>query len=302
MRSALRSLSSGPCALILLPLGACDEATLRFGPKEEVGEDTATGEGEGEGEVASVTLLSPSDGATVENPVTFQIAASGVATVGLDADGYSLGEAWDPAASDTLSYTFNGTGYARVVTLSGYDADGAVVATDTVTIIVSADGVELDVPYFYQYYNVYEPGSTCGITSGAMIVDTWNPGSVTPDTLYLDYGKPQGQSPSALAELYEAEGLYADWTTTGTRAGIRAQLDAGRPVAVHGWWTSAGHVTVIIGYDDESWIVHDPAGDWYADYFNEGGEAVRYPLDGAWDEAMSVDGDLWYSVASDVAF
>lgn len=291
--------------LLSLLLTACDPSgsTARWGgPSKGDATDPETGEGEGEGEAAAVALLSPADGATVDNPVVFTIQASGVTTVGLDADGYALGSTWDPSESDALSYTFNGTGYSRLITLTGYDADGTALATDSVSITVQADGVQLDVPYYYQEDNAYEPGSTCGITSGAMMVDTWHPGSVTPDTLYLDYGKSQGQSPSLLAALYEAEGLYADWTTQGSRADIRAQLDAGRPVAVHGWWTSAGHVTVIIGYDDDGWIVNDPAGDWYQGYFNPDGEAVHYPLDGEWDADMSEDGDLWYSVASDVAF
>lgn len=246
--------------------------------------------------VPAVVLVSPDDGATVANPVTFTIAATGVLMVGLDADGYALGDPWDPASSTELSYTFNGTGYARLVTLSGYDETGAVVATDSVTITVESDGVQLDVPYFYQYDNDYEPGSTCGLTSGAMMVDFWHPDSVTPDSLYAAYGKSQGQSPSGLAELYEAEGLDADWTTSGTRDEIRAHLDAGRPVVTHGWWTSAGHVAIIVGYDDTDWIVNDPAGDWYDCYGCGGGEAVRYAIGGAWDELMSTDGDLWYSV------
>ena len=102
----------------------------------------------------------------------------------------------------------------------------------------------------------------------------------------------------------EAEGLYADWTTSGARAPIKANLNAGRPVAVHGWWTSAGHVTLIIGYDTTDWIVNDPAGDWYVCYgvgCGEG-EAVHYPMGGDWDDLMSTDGDVWMSTASDAAF
>ena len=86
------------------------------------------------------------------------------------------------------------------------------------------------------------------------------------------------------------------------RAASRAHLDAGRPVVVHGYWTGAGHIAVLIGYTDSDWIVHDPAGDWSVCYGCGGGEAVRYPLGGAWDDAMSVDGDIWWSVGSPTAF
>jgi uncharacterized protein YvpB len=162
--------------------------------------------------------------------------------------------------------------------------------------------VDLDVPYFYQYDNRYEPGSTCGVTSTAMALNWWLPGHTTPDELYQAYGKSQAQSPSGIAAIYRAEGLSAASTTTGTRAEIRAHLDAGRPVVVHGWWTSAGHIAVIVGYDDADWIVNDPAGDWYTCYGCGEADHVRYPLGGAWDAEMSVDGDVWFSVSDTAAF
>lgn len=291
----------------LLPLAlltACEVPGVVKGPAGLEGEDSAdTAQDTAQPEVEPrAEILSPEHGATVENPVTFTLAAEGVARVSLDADGYALGDPWDPTTSTTLVYTFNGTGYERLITLTATDEAGQVVATDQVTITVQGEGVQLDVPYFYQYDNTHEPGSTCGITSAAMLLDYWNPGSVTPDSLYVDYGKSQGQSPYGLAALYEAEGLYADWTTSGTRDALRAHLDAGRPVIAHGWWTDAGHVVVIVGYDDQDWIVNDPAGDWYDCYGCGGGEAVRYPIGGAWDELMSTDGDLWLSAASDSPF
>lgn len=256
----------------------------------ETGTDTPT-----DPAAASVRILSPPDGATVENPVNFVIAASGVATVALDADGWALA-AWDPAEGDSTSYSFSGTGYSRLLTLQGLDADGQVVATDQIEITVAAP-FPLEVPYYYQMDNAYEPSSTCGITTAAMLVDYWSDGAVSPDSLYLAYGKSQAQSPSGLAQLYEWEGLDAEYGTGATRAELRAHLDAGRPVAVHGWWTSAGHITLLVGYDDAGWYVHDPAGDWGQGYFNPGGEAVHYPYGGGWDEALSTDGDIWYSTA-----
>jgi hypothetical protein len=250
--------------------------------------------------VPSVQILSPGDGALVSNPVTFTVQVDGVASATLDADGYALGDV-DGGTSE-LSYTFSGTGYPRVITLSGRDGSGAVVATDAVTIEVEAEGVDLDVPYFYQYDNANEPGSTCGVTSAAMLLNHWDPGSVTPDGLYRAYGKAQGQSPSGLAQLYAWEGLYADHGTSGTRAELRAHLDAGRPVVVHGYWTSAGHIVVIVGYTDTDWIVNDPAGDWYTCYGCGPADHVEYPLGGAWDAELSVDGDIWWSTAADAPF
>jgi hypothetical protein len=252
-------------------------------------------------EAPRVEILSPVDGAVVSNPVSFTVLLEGVAGARLVADGYALGEI--PAGGrSTLDYAFSGVGYPRVITLTGYDAAGAVVATDRITIEVERAGVDLDVPYFYQYDNAYEPGSTCGITSAAMLVNYWLPARVTPDGLYRAYGKAQGQSPSGLAQIYAWEGLYADHGTRGTRAEVRGHLDAGRPVVVHGYWTGAGHIAVIVGYTDTDWIVNDPAGDWYACYGCGPADHVRYPRGGAWDAEMSTDGDIWWSTAAEVAF
>ena len=57
-----------------------------------------------------------------------------------------------------------------------------------------------------------------------------------------------------------------------------------------------------MGYDADAWIVNDPAGDWHACYGCGGGEGVRYPLGGTWDDRMSWDGDIWYSVTSNAPF
>ena len=270
--------------------GTDDTAAADTGPRADTDTSADTAP------APQVAILSPADGAVLENPVTFRVSLADVAWAELDADGYSLGRIEVDGESE-VTYPFSGTGYPRVVTLTGYDASGMQAAQDAVSLEVQPDEVSLDVPYFYQYDNVNEPGGTCGVTSAAMLVDTFEPGSVTPDSLYRTYGKAQGQSPDGLAALYAEEGLASEWTYTGTRAEIRAHLDAGRPVVVHGWWTTAGHIAVIVGYSDDVWIVNDPAGDWYTCYGCGEADHVRYPLGGDWDDAMSVDGDVWYSTA-----
>lgn len=276
-------------------------------PGEESGDTGPGGDSGGGGDSAEsgadsavrawVRVLSPESGATVPNPVTFRTEGEGVDTLALSADGWPM-VSWSPAEDGwSATYTFSGTGVPREVLLEGFDAGGAVVASHSLTITVEPDEVSLDVPYFYQYDNRYEPGATCGITSTAMAVDWWFPGQVTPDQLYVDYGKAQGQSPGGIEAIYEAEGLYGASTYTGTRDRIRAHLDLGRPVVAHGWWTGSGHVVTIVGYTDADWIVNDPAGDWYECYGCGQADHVRYPMGGDWDEAMGADGDLWYSVS-----
>ena len=253
----------------------------------------------------TVALITPLDESWVENPVTFTVqASSGVALVSLEADGWPLGDAWDPAQSTTLTYAFSGTGYSRNITLSGYDSAGGLVADDSITITVdepSGGGQEL--PYYHQYDNLYEPGSTCGLTSTAMVLSYWSGSTITPDALYLEYGKAQGQSPSGIEALYEWHGLYGRSTTTGTREQIRTHLDAGRTVIAHGYWTGAGHILVIVDHDSTGWVVNDPAGDWFACYgCGVSGEGVTYPYGSAADDALSDDGDIWFSVASPSSF
>ena len=244
--------------------------------------------------------------------------APAVTYIGWDGSGAEVGRAvvdqrsggnqWNPLGSWDFPAGRN------AVVLSRWTASGTFVIADAVRVTPCGEttidppsdtgepadepgvGVDLDVPYYYQYDNVYQPSSTCGLTSTAMSLSYWQD-PVTPDQLYTAYGVSQGQSPSGIAQLQEWEGLYASWTTHGTRADIRAHLDAGRPVIVHGFWTTAGHIAVIVGYDERDWIVNDPAGDWYTCYGCVRADHVRYPIGGAWDDDLSWDGDVWLSAS-----
>ncbi|MBL8685498.1 MAG: C39 family peptidase [Myxococcales bacterium] len=165
----------------------------------------------------------------------------------------------------------------------------------------------ITVPYFYQYNNANEPGGTCGVTSAAMVLGFFGQ-TVTPDQLYTRYGKPSGQSPSSLVGLYERHGLRGAYTYNGTEAMIRAQIDAGRPVITHGYFTGAGHVLVIVGYDSTGFFVNDPAGRWrgcvrcgYAGTSTStNGLRAHYDY-ASFRAAAAPDGNYWLSVASRTA-
>ena len=260
---------------------------------------------------AKVSIDAPSDGAVVHNPVTFHISAPGVDLVKIAADGWMMHE-WSPQTTTEFTYEFNYTEAPRNVVLTGYDTYGHELGTDEITISFEDSGSDdpgggsnpsgggggnpLDVPYFHQYDNAYEPGATCGLTSAAMLINYFYPGSESPDHLYTTYGKAQGQSPGNLENLYRWEGLYANSTYGGTRQMLKDNIDAGRPVVVHTFLTGAGHVIVITGYDGSGWWVNDPAGDWYQCYgCGISGEQVHYPFGSSSDEALSYDGDIWFS-------
>ena len=57
-----------------------------------------------------------------------------------------------------------------------------------------------------------------------------------------------------------AKRLYP--TESGTLAELKAELDAGNPTIVHGYFTSYGHVMIVLGYDANGYWVNDPAGRW----------------------------------------
>ncbi len=161
------------------------------------------------------------------------------------------------------------------------------------------------VPYFYQYDNWNEPGSTCGVTSAAMVLSAAGT-AVNPDQLYNRYGKPQGQSPEGLAQIYRWEGYHAKWSRTATRAELKAHLRAGRPVVVHGHFTGAGHIVVLTGYNQQGWIVNDPAGNWYGchscGHSYELGHGVLYTYGEMNGAVLGYDGDIWMSVLSTSPF
>ena len=89
-----------------------------------------------------------------------------------------------------------------------------------------------------------------------------------PDDVTRQHGKRKAQSPSGLAAVFNTYvGSYGlskrlQPNTQGTLAGLRAELDRGQPVIVHGYFTSYGHVLVVLGYDAGGYYVNDPAGQW----------------------------------------
>ena len=90
----------------------------------------------------SVAFLAPADGATIPNPVLFEIQAFGVDEVEIFADEtYSLGPAWDPAERQTLLYRFSGTGFPRAIHVTGRK-EGQDVARADLTITITPDSCE----------------------------------------------------------------------------------------------------------------------------------------------------------------
>jgi murein DD-endopeptidase MepM/ murein hydrolase activator NlpD len=78
-----------------------------------------------------IRIVSPSQGDTVENPVTISFeGGGGVTHVTIEADNWPLHS--DPVAlgEGSITYSFTGVGFERTLLATGLDAGGTAVATD----------------------------------------------------------------------------------------------------------------------------------------------------------------------------
>ncbi|WP_052312851.1 C39 family peptidase [Fervidobacterium pennivorans] len=208
----------------------------------------------------------------------------------------------------TFNIVFNQPGsiYTRIRV---YDRKGGILLAERTG--KNADNVENqsiipNVPYYNQYSNYAYPGSTCNLTSVAMMLDYFGitkPGvntggwSRTPDYLISRFGGP----------VYDAAGLdyvfntiarekgssVRMYTKLGTAADLRAELQRG-PVIIQGWYTRSGHVMVVLAFDGTNYICNDPAGVWnqvkYGGYLGGSGKFVKYSKDN-FEWASTDDGD-----------
>ena len=227
------------------------------------------------------------------NPCSFSARGSqNVVTVEYIVDGWTIGVSDEITEGFAISYTFNELG-TRELEVIGYDRDGAIVDSLVETIKIESSNPNIDVPYFYQYSNYYYPGQSCQNTSIAMVLAHvgW---SGHPDDITEVWGKDYAQTPQGLANVFNetayASGISERLTpvTNGTLSELRAELDAGRPTIVHGYFTAYGHVLVVTGYDESGYYVNDPAGKW-SQYFQGG-----YPY--GW--STTVGDGIYYNKAS----
>ena len=170
----------------------------------------------------------------------------------------------------------------------------------------------LHVPYFYQNDNVSGTGyRECFSSSCAMLAAYY--GKVTSDDQYNKLRSKYGDTTSTDAHIraLRACGLKPGFSTKGSVEDLKREIDAGRPVAV-GWLhkgsvdkpSGGGHWSVIIGYTDTHFIVHDPNGEASlvgGGYVNHTqGEAIKYSFKN-WIPRWCVEGPNsgWYLTCSD---
>lgn len=152
-----------------------------------------------------------------------------------------------------------------------------------------AGSVVLTVPYEYQNDNGPTGWRECFSSSCAMVARFY--GKVKSDDEYTKVRARFGDSTDSGAQLraLSSLGLQAQFRQNGDAATLERLLREGRPVPV-GWLhkgpvsrpTGGGHWTVVVGFDAEAFLHHDPNGE--ADLVNGGyvstqataGRNIRY--------------------------
>jgi GH24 family phage-related lysozyme (muramidase) len=168
-----------------------------------------------------------------------------------------------------------------------------------------ANGVVLNIAYKSQIDNANNPTGSCNVTSSAMCLEYWGVkakgAGQLEDELY-EWLQREGLSrhdPNHLKLAIEAYGCRDDFSTRATIAEIKQAIDNAIPVIVHGYFTTFGHIIVLIGYNDKGFICHDPYGEWTSGGYDRNdevnpkkGEAIVYSY-GLIERTCCPDGGCW---------
>lgn len=167
----------------------------------------------------------------------------------------------------------------------------------------------LDVPYFSQRDNVTSGRDnwtrTCFSSSCAMLAKYLRPNSIKGDDDYIKRRQKFGDSTNAAAQVacLKSLGINARYVQNLNNLKLKEQIDRGKPVPCgilhHGPAsapTGGGHWIIVIGYDNDGFIVHDPWGEINhanGTYPSTNGKAVHYSyklFDSRWTVYGSSDG------------
>ena len=163
------------------------------------------------------------------------------------------------------------------------------------------DSVRLGVSYKSQLDNLRNPTGACNVTSIAMCfnflrVPRLEKTGQFEDELYR-YAIAKGysrHSPNDLAKIVRDYGATDNFTDWGTIDRCKKHLANGNPCVVHGYFTSFGHIIVLVGYDNEGFLVHDPYGEWFESGYdtNASGAYLHYSYD-LIERTCMPDGQFW---------
>ncbi len=148
--------------------------------------------------------------------------------------------------------------------------------------------IDLKIPYRSQLDNEENPTGSCNVTSLAMAMDFVGIPRKSADGQYEDelyrFAEANGLSrhdPNDLARIVNLYGGHDNFRQDASIDDVKAWLAAGKPIVIHGYFTSFGHVIVLRGYDADGFIVNDPYGEWSASGYstNVSGEGLHYSYD-----------------------
>lgn len=156
-------------------------------------------------------------------------------------------------------------------------------------------------PYKPQLDNFYNPTGACNVTSMAMCLQFLgkprrdNIGQFE-DELY-EYTLNQGLSrwnPYDLAKMvvdYNAKDIFKE---NATIEEVQDWLTDRKPVVIHGYFTSFGHIMPVVGYDQTGFYVNDPYGEWFPSGYDNSanGAYLHYSYDLIRRVCMA-DGNFW---------
>lgn len=208
----------------------------------------------------------------------------------------------------SFDYVFSSSGQNRELVVNALNSSGESIVHISKYIDISDESTPYidEFPYFYQYNNSISPGGSCQNTAMAMVIKYYGGNSETPDQISDYYGTKPQQDVEGWESTFNNEARYFDLNIRGdgsetyTVQDMRNELNQGKPVVVHGYFTEDGHVVVVLGFDGTYYYVHDPAGEWSQQYGYGGysgnngteGKYIKYHKDN-FEAAVSPDGYIW---------
>jgi hypothetical protein len=121
-----------------------------------------------------------------------------------------------------------------------------------------------DVPYFHQQSNRINPSGSCQNTCIAIVLKYYGADDITPDMISAKWGTYVAQSTGGLEKVFNEEAALRGLsvrdqaTETGLLRELHALLDAGRPVIVHGGFSTVGQQVAVLAegtYPADSYIL-----------------------------------------------
>ncbi len=158
----------------------------------------------------------------------------------------------------------------RAIAAGGSATATAPAPATTSAVVAPAHPNPLDVVYYDQMLMDDGQGwRDCFSASCAMLACYWGKLKAKDGNSYNRIRQKYGDSTDSNSQLQALRslGLHPEFRTDGKAETLKAEIDAGRPVAVgwlhHGHVTApsgGGHWTVVIGYDDRGFWMNDPYG------------------------------------------